>query len=84
MKNHMKQPAEFLMLSGLVGVIASVVFAVQCVFAAGGSLTVSVREEADDLPVITRAVIQRAEVPNRRVVVRTQRPPTDSMLAKQS
>ena len=50
--------------------IASVVFEVQCVFAAGGSLTVSVREEADDQPVITRVVIQRSEDPNRRVVVR--------------
>ena len=39
-------------------------------FAAGGSLTVSVRDEADDKPVITRMVIQRSDAPGRRVAVR--------------
>ena len=37
--------------------------------AAGGSLTVSVRDEADDKPVITRMVIQRSDAPGRRVAV---------------
>ena len=39
-------------------------------FSAGGSLTVSVSDEADDTPVTTRMVIQRADAPGRRVAVR--------------
>lgn len=42
----------------------------QSAFAAGGSLTVSVRDEADEQPVITRMVLERAEKPGRRVTVR--------------
>ena len=39
-------------------------------FGAGGSLTVSVRDEADEEPVITRMVLERADKPGRRVTVR--------------
>jgi len=38
--------------------------------AAGGTLTVSVNDESDESPVITRMVIQRADAPDRRVSVR--------------
>ncbi|MGB1708067.1 MAG: hypothetical protein ACPHF4_09605 [Rubripirellula sp.] len=42
----------------------------QSTFAAGGSLTVSVSDEADGQPVITRMVLERADKPGRRVAVR--------------
>ena len=42
--------------------------------AAGGSVTVSVRDEADESPVITRMVVQRADAPGRRVTVRRSVP----------
>jgi len=57
------------------GLITPLFLAMHCVamhsvLAAGGSLTVSVRDEADDQPQITRVVIQRAEDLKRRVNVR--------------
>jgi hypothetical protein len=70
MRNEMKQPAVILILSGWFGLITPMILTQQYVSAAGGSLTVSVREESDDQPLITRVVIRRAENPNQRVVVR--------------
>lgn len=54
----------------LVLVCGAAVIPSQSAFAAGGSLTVSVRDEADEQPVITRMVLERAEKPGRRVTVR--------------
>ncbi|MDB4807809.1 hypothetical protein OAH22_03020 [bacterium] len=55
---------------GMVWVYVAAVMPSQSAFAAGGSLTVSVRDEADEQPVITRMVLERAGKPSRLVKVR--------------
>ncbi len=51
-------------------VFVAAVTPLQVTFAAGGSLTVSVRDEIDEQPVITRMVLERADKVGRRVTVR--------------
>ena len=54
----------------MVWVCVAAVTPLQFAFAAGGSLTVSVRDEFDEQPVITRMVLERPDKPGRRVTVR--------------
>lgn len=55
---------------GLAWVCVAALTPSQPTFGAGGSLTVSVRDEADEEPVITRMVLERADKPGRRITVR--------------
>jgi hypothetical protein len=70
MKFQMPQVARLTLCTGMLWLTIAVTDSLRDTHAAGGSLTVAVREEADESPVITRMVVQRADAPGRRVTVR--------------
>ena len=69
-KFQMAQMARFALGTGLLWLTVTMAASLRDAHAAGGSLTVSVRDEADESPVITRMLVQRADAPGRRVTVR--------------
>lgn len=70
MREQMVRRRYLLLCAGVLCFVSADITCSHDAFAAGGSLTVSVRDEADDKPVITRMVIQRSDAPGRRVAVR--------------
>ena len=70
MKCQMAQVSRLVLCTGMLWLTVAMTGSLRDTHAAGGSLTVSVRDEADESPVITRMVVQRADAPGRRVTVR--------------
>lgn len=74
MVREMERIATVRFRATMVCFCLAAVMPLQFIFAAGGSLTVSVRDEGDGQPVITRIVLERADKPGRRVTVRKMVP----------
>ena len=70
MKCQTAQVSRLVLCTGMLWLTVAMTDSLRDTHAAGGSLTVSVRDEADESPVITRMVVQRADAPGRRVTVR--------------
>jgi hypothetical protein len=74
MKCQTVQVSRLVLCTGMLWLTVAMTDSLCDTHAAGGSLTVSVRDEADESPVITRMVVQRADAPGRRVTVRRSVP----------